>query len=145
MDYQIKYKNKGFSLIELLVVVAIFAILAVVSDSVYVNLKSSSNLKIATTSVVQAIRHAQINSQAVKEDSKWGIEILSNEVIIFKNNYVYPGSLSLDLPKGIVPSGISEIIFEKMSGSTTTTGTITLTNSSGVKNILINEKGTITY
>jgi prepilin-type N-terminal cleavage/methylation domain-containing protein len=151
MDYRIRYKKnkKGFSLIELLVVLAIFSILLVISNSVYVSFRSSSNLKIATTSVVQAIRHAQINSQSVKEDSKWGVEILSNKIVVFKGeNYAtreVSADQNLDLPKGIIPTGVSEIVFEKLFGSTNTIGTIVLTNSAGVKNISINEKGTVSY
>lgn len=149
MVYQVKYKNKGFTLVELLLVLAIFAIFFVLSESVYVNLKSSSNLKIATTNLVQSIRYAQNNSEIMKNDSKWGVEIFSDKAVIFKGNSYLTRDNSFDqnfdFPKGITPSGVSEIVFEKMTGSTSNTGTVILTNSSGVKNILINEKGTITY
>ena len=149
MVYQIKYKNKGFTLIELLLVLAIFAIFFALSQSIYVNFKSASNLKIATTSLVQSIRYAQNNAQIMKGDSKWGVEAFSNKAIIFKGDSYTSREVSadqnFDFPKGITASGISEIVFEKMTGETFNTGTIILTNSSGVKNILINEKGTITY
>jgi len=148
MVYQIKYKNKGFSIIELLLVIAIFSILVAISNSAYVNFKASSNLKIATTNFVQAVRYAQSNSEVNKNDSKWGVKLLSNQIVIFKgNNYVNREVVFdqlLDLPKGVSPNGIDEFVFEKMTGSTTEGITI-LTNNSGVKNILINEKGTITY
>jgi type II secretory pathway pseudopilin PulG len=160
MDYQIKFKNKikgnknisnvvGFTLIELLVVVGIFVALIVVSDSVYTNLKSSSNLKIATGSLVQAVRYAEENTQSGRGDSKWGVKILSDKVVVFKGNSYASRDVSsdqnLDFPGGIVPSGSSEFVFEKMTGWTTTTGTATITNNSGSKNISINAKGVITY
>ena len=139
----------GFTLIELIIVLGIFAIFFALSESVYVNLKASSNLKIGTMSLVQSIRYAQNNADATKNDSKWGVEILSNQMVVFKGNSYATRDVSadqlLDFPKGITASGISEIVFEKMTGFTNNTGTVTLTNNAGVNNIIINGKGTLTY
>jgi prepilin-type N-terminal cleavage/methylation domain-containing protein len=150
MDYQIKYKDdRGFSLVEILVVIGIFSILATISVSTYTNFKAHNSLEVTSNGLVEALRFAQLNSQAVNGDSKWGVKILENEMIIFKGSTYDSREISADqniaLVSGVVPSGLSEIIFEKVSGKTSTTGTIILTNNSGEKNILINEKGTITY
>jgi prepilin-type N-terminal cleavage/methylation domain-containing protein len=158
MDYLIKYKykykcknksnKKGFSLVELLVVIGIFSILILVSNSAYVNFKASSNLKIGTNNLVESLRYAQVNSQAVKNDSPWGVEILSNQVVIFKGAGYLTRDIAADqilkFPQGIVASGSSEFVFQKLIGSTTG-GTVVLTNNAGAKNIIVNAKGTITY
>jgi hypothetical protein len=98
---------------------------------------------------VEAIRHAQSNAQIGKGDSSWGVKILSDSVIIFKgSSYVSrdtSADQSLNFSGGVVASGIDEIVFTKVTGSTINTGTVTLTNSYGTKNIQINEKGTLTY
>lgn len=152
MDLQIKSikkLSKGFSLVEIIVVIGIIGLLATISTSVYNSFKTHENLEIATTGVVEAIRHAQANAQSGKGDSAWGVEILSNSVVIFKGTS-YAGrdpsaDQSLDFSGGVVASGLGEVVFTKVSGSTTNTGTVTLTNSYGTKNIQINEKGTLTY
>lgn len=151
MAYQIKYNNppKGFSLIELLIVIGIFTVLFSVSSSVYNNFKSHSNLEVATNSVVEGIRFAQSSAQSGKSDSKWGIEILTNKIVVFKGNtYASRDSAFYEIFNfggGISASGLGEIVFEKVLGTTTTIGTITLTNGPESKNIVINAKGTVTY
>ena len=160
MVYQIKCKNKkacplrfkrnrGFTLVELIVVISIFAIFFAISESVYVNFKSSGNLKIGTSSVVQALRYAEGNSISIKDDSKWGIYVSSGKLLIFKGDSFASRDVSadqtVDLPSGVTSTGLSEIVFDTMTGFTTNTGTIIISNSYGTNNISINEKGTLTY
>ncbi len=155
IKYNIFYKKsnliatkKGFSLIEILVVISIFSILFSLSSLLFNSFKSNSNLEITTTTIVEALRLAKANAQSGKDDSRWGIKIFSTEVKIFKgNSYAQsaPTNNGLTFPSNITATGLSEIIFEKVTGSTLTTGTITITNSAKNKNITINEKGTIFY
>ncbi len=152
MDLQTKSTkelSRGFTLVEIVVVIGIVALLVAFSTSVYNSFKTHENLEIATTGVVEAVRHAQANAQSGKGDSSWGVESLSNSILIFKGSSYASRDTSSDLPfdfsGGVVASGLSEIVFEKITGSTVNTGAITLTNSYGTKNITINAKGTITY
>lgn len=159
MAYQTKFnffcnkfflKNRaGFSLIEILVVIGIFTVLLTVSTSVYNNIKSHSNLDLATNGLVEALRFAQSSAQSGKGDSKWGVEVFSDKVLVFKGNAYLGRDVAfdkvLDFAGGISASGLSEIVFEKLTGATSTVGTVVLSNTSGNKNIYINEKGTVTY
>lgn len=160
MAYQIKYNNfslkgftpslsRGFSLIELLIVIGIFALLFSVSTSVYNSFRSHSNLEIAVSSVVEALRFSQSSAQSGKGDSKWGVEIPTSQITIFKGNSYASRDIPFDesfvFAGGISASGLGEVIFEKLTGITSTVGTIILTNGNESKNIVINEKGTITY
>ena len=152
MDSPRKLANKwfrGFSLLEVVVVISIFGLLAAVSTSVYGSFKAHENLEIATTGVVEALRQAQASAQAGKGDSGWGVKILPAAITIFEGasyaSRVVQADQTLSFSGGSVATGLSEVVFSKLSGSTLNAGTITLTNSSGAKNILVNEKGTITY
>lgn len=152
MVYQNKLNKKwicGYTLVEIIVVIGIIALLATISTSVYSNFSANEKLKIATMGVVEAIRHAQANTQSGKGDSSWGVKVFSDSVIIFKGSgYASKDSSydqSFNFSGGVVASGLSEIVFAKVTGSTINTGTITLINSYGSKDILINEKGTLIY
>jgi prepilin-type N-terminal cleavage/methylation domain-containing protein len=154
-----KYKNtkiklsrnsqRGFSIIEVIIVVGIMTLLFSVSDSVYTSFKSSSNLDIATGSLVEALRYSKTNSEIMKGDSKWGVKIFADHLVIFKGDSYTARDTgydqSINFPSGVVASGTGELTFEKMTGVPVNTGTIDIVNNSGTKNILINEKGTITY
>ncbi len=161
MDYQAKFKNLnqacptklqrsgGFTLVETIVVLGIFTLLIGMGNSVYINFKSHNNLEIATYSVVEALRHAKSNTEQVQGDSPWGVKIFTDKVVVFKGtsyaSRVTSADQTLNLPGGITTGGLSEIIFEKVTGTTATVGTVTLSGTSGSKNISINAKGTISY
>ncbi len=150
MEYRNKCKNKkyGFTLIELLVALSVGFIMVAVSLNSFNSYKSHNNLAVAVNGVVEAVRLAQSSSQSGKGDSRWGVEILTNKVIVFKGNTYAVRDTSFDQPlsfsSGISTSGTSEIVFEKISG-TTIGGTITLTNDGEIKNLIVNAKGTVTY
>jgi prepilin-type N-terminal cleavage/methylation domain-containing protein len=150
MAYQTKFnKKKAFSLLELLIVIAIFSIFVGMGTSVYYSMKSHTNLELGTSSMVEAVRFAESSSQSGKADSKWGVKILTNKIIIFKGDSYALRDTSFDsifdLPAGVSGSGLSEIIFEKVSGATANTGTIVLTNGTESKNLVVNSAGTVSY
>jgi prepilin-type N-terminal cleavage/methylation domain-containing protein len=149
MVYQINYRKRGFTLVEIVIVIAIFSIFASVSFSSYASFKSKNGLTIAVYDVVDALRNAQSNARKMKEDSKWGVKILSNQAIIFKGaSYSSRDSnfdRVLEFSKDVQASGFDEVVFDKINGWASNTGTTTLSGREGDKKIYINEKGTITY
>lgn len=145
----VKKSNLGITLIEVIVVIGIIGILVSISTSTYNSFKAHENLQISTAGVVEGIRHAQTNAQIGKGDSDWGVKILPFSILIFKGSS-YSGrdpsaDQTLKFSGGVVASGSDEIVFLKLTGATDDAGTITLTNSYGTQEILINEKGTLTY
>ncbi|MFA6476293.1 MAG: type II secretion system protein [Candidatus Paceibacterota bacterium] len=150
MDYQAKYNKKwGFTLIELLIVIGIFLLVMGVSTSTYSSFKSHNGLEIATGGVVEAIRLAQASAQSGKGDAKWGVKILPSGVTVFKGDSYASRDTTADQPLdfsgGITVDGLSEFVFEKLTGVTIMIGTTTLSNGAQTKEININAKGTVTY
>ncbi len=149
--HNFKIKNeKGFSLVELILVLGISALLLSVSDSIYKNFKKNNNLNIVVNGTVEALRYASSSALSNKGDSRWGVKINPTEVVIFKGDSYVNRDVSfkesISIQSDIKTSGINEIIFEKSTGVTLTPGIITFTNSNNeVKNLNINAKGTITY
>lgn len=153
MDYQTRYNKKsfyrGFSLLELIIVISIFSIFAGMTTTTYYSMKSHTNLELATGSLVEAVRFAQSSAQSGKGDSKWGVKTLTDKIVIFKgNDYTSRDTAfdsTFDFSGGVIVSGLSEVVFEKITGSTLTVGTMSLAGTSENRNIVINEKGTINY
>ena len=149
MAYRISYKKQGFSLVELLIVIGIFMLIGNISYTVYTNTKSHYSIEIGSGSIVETLRVAQANAMHGKLDSNWGVFIGSEHITMFVgdsyNTRDSGQDVMLSLPPKLVLTGVNEIVFENITGIPSVSGTITLHNGETVMNILINEKGTLTY
>jgi len=132
-----------------MVVIAIVAVFAAASDAVYARYAAASNLEIASMSLVSALRYARSNAQAVVGDSGWGVKLLPGEAVVFRGgDYASrdaSSDMSVDFPRGIRTSGRDEFAFGKLSGDPSSGGTVTISNSGGLKTIDVNAKGTVSY
>jgi prepilin-type N-terminal cleavage/methylation domain-containing protein len=140
----------GFTLLEVLLSIACISIIAGIAIPVYQSFQIRNDLSIASTTIAQSLRRAQILSQSSAGDTTSGVKIQSGSIVVFQGTTYAGRDTSLDesfnLPVSITPTGIDEIIFSKLTGFPSTTGTITLTsNINEIKTITINEKGTVTY
>jgi Tfp pilus assembly major pilin PilA len=130
--------------------VAAIAIIAGMGIPVYQLFQNRNDLDIATVTIAQSARRAQVLSQAVDGDISWGITIQSGSVVIFKGPS-YAGRDSIfdevfEVSTSITQSGMSEIVFAKFTGLPQTTGTITLTSANNeTRNVIVNSKGMIDY
>lgn len=141
--------KKGFTIIELIMVISIVAILGAIMMPMSTNLLVRQQLRTKTNELVTALRTAQINTLAGKQADQWGVRLENNQIIMFKgSSWTSPGTSFdhyYDLPGTITPSPTpTEIVFGKLTGNPSNTITITLTNRLGeVKNISINPIGTV--
>lgn len=143
-------KNTGFTLLEVLLSVAIIALLAGLGTPIYQSFQVRNDLDVATNTIAQSLRRAQVLSQAVDGDTSWGLSVQGGAVTLFRGVSYASRDASFDevfdLPGSIIPSGVSEVVYEKFTGEPQTTGTVILTsNANETRNITINEKGTISY
>lgn len=142
--------SKGFTLLEILLSIALIALLAGIAAPIYQSFQVRNDLDIAANTVAQTLRRAELLSQAVDGDVSWGVSIQSGSITLFQG-VSYAGRNSdfdeiFDMPTSITPSGLQEIVFSRFSGEPQTTGTCTLTSSiNEIRTITINEKGTIEY
>ncbi|OGC48473.1 hypothetical protein A2W32_05195 [candidate division WWE3 bacterium RBG_16_37_10] len=143
-------KTSGFTLLEVLLSIAVIGLIAGIGTPIYLSLQTRNDLYIAENSTVHSLRHAQLLSQIVDGDSSWGIYLQNGSVTIFRGLNYSSRNTDFDkiiiLPGNITTSGVSEIIYEKFTGIPLATGTITLTsNANEIKNITVNSKGMVGY
>ena len=141
---------KGFTLLELILVVATITVLAGIAIPVYSTLQIKNDLDIATNISLQTLRRAQILSQAVDGDSTWGVQFQTSDITLFKGVSYGARDTNFDetfsLNGNVTPTGATEIIFSKLLGNPNTTGTLTLTNTNNeIQNITIGSKGQLDY
>lgn len=139
----------GFTLIEVLLSVAIIAILAGLSAPIFATFQTHNDLDITTQRIADAVRRAQVYARGVNRDDQWGVRIQSTDATLYKG--AGPGS-GFDevttIPTGMSVSGLTDVLFSRLDGTATTTGGTTLTltsNTNETRTITINAKGMVSY
>ncbi|MEK7607276.1 MAG: type II secretion system protein [Patescibacteria group bacterium] len=140
----------GFTLLEVLLSVAILSLLAGIGAPIFQSFQTRNALDITATEIAQNIRRAQALSRASEGDTTWGAFIQNGQVTLFKGASFATRDTdydeTIDLSSSITPSGVSEIVFSKLTGLPSATGTITLTsNTNETRNIIINAQGVPSY
>lgn len=141
--------QKGFTLIEMLLSVALVALLAGLSVPVYAAFQSKNDLAVAVDAWVEAAHRAQTYAQTGYHDASWGVHVSGNMLILYKGtsfaarDSAYDEATSLG---GVTASGLVDVIFIAFTGKPQSTGVITLAGVQGdAHTITVYDQGTITY
>jgi len=141
--------NKGFTIIELIIVITIVTIVFAISIAAYDRFLSSGVLDSAKFEIIQNIRSAQILAISGKDNLNYGVFITENQYTVYQGASYLNRTISQDkvfvLPNNIRASGLAEINFAKKTGLPNTTGTLILTHTTNnsKENITINTTGLI--
>lgn len=141
--------GSGFTIVELLVVVAIFVLLLSATGPIYRRVQDKQQSAADSASIVQVLRRAQQLAATASKDSGWGVKIAVQKATIFSgSNYAgrnpaYDEAIKYYSVSGV--AGTSEYVFNKLTGSPVATGTTTLTTRWGTENIIVNAKGMVDY
>jgi len=137
----------GATIIELLLVIAIIAIIGASSGPVYSNFFARNYLHEKTSEIIYVLRTAQTNAISGKGDSKWGISISSSKITLFKGNtYLTRDTIfdqTFNIPQSLTITP-AEIRFDKVTGNPDSTASITLTsNANQTRTVSINQTGAV--
>ncbi|MBM2820875.1 MAG: hypothetical protein HW405_635 [Candidatus Berkelbacteria bacterium] len=146
--------SKSYTLIEILIVIGILAILTGLASLSIVSFGKSSDIDTSKTIVVGAFKEARAQSMAVVDDKSWGVHLETNKAVIYADSGSgYSPSDQANYSKvletnttltWILTGGGAEVLFEKRTGKTQNSGTITLSGSAAVsREIIINSEGMI--
>ncbi len=143
-------KSAGFTLVEVLLSVAIITMLTGLSLPLYESFVRRNDLDLTTQSVATMIRRAETYSRGAKSDSAWGVEFQTGTVTLFKGVAFSGHDTSYDetvsIPASITFSGLGELLFTKLSGTPNTTGSLALASTTNItRTITINAKGVVDY
>lgn len=152
------FKARGFTLIELILVIAVFSIIFSSASVVFGNMIGRNNLKYHGYLLVQNLREARMNSISHKNDSEWGIHF--NDAVTPYGYTFFKGAsfvtrdsdydLDFEFPEIIGISqlnfgGTKEIVFHVSSGFPTTTGNLALATDNESYAVFINSAGLVDY
>lgn len=139
-------KKNGYTLLEVLLVIALIAIVAGFSAPLFRGFALSNQVDSAKSTFMSAIRSAKINAENGALDSDWGVYFEGNRAILYVGDSYQTRNINYDLiysSPEIQISGESEINFQKISGLPNSTFSISINGSSGSRVISVNEKGIV--
>lgn len=154
--------NKGFSVAELLVAMAIFALATMISVSSYRNWQKGVQVTNNTDEVRSALLYAQQLSTAAAQNNTWGLHLEVNNMVIFKGSFYNendPDNIERKLNGAIILNPTStfatgaggygpDIVFYKFTGQTANTGTVSVAagvDTSVNKSLTVESSGKINY
>lgn len=141
--------QRGFTLIEALLSVALIALLVGMSLPLYRAFQTRNDLDIAADTLASSLRRAQTYARGVKSDGQWGVAVQTGSITVFKGASYAARDTSFDetstINTTITVSGMTEVVFSKLSAVPATTGSTTLTSGVDTKAIGINAKGVVAY
>lgn len=139
-------KNKGVTLIELLIVMSIISVIGITTIPLGANFLQRNALRNKTNELVTTLSVAKINSISGKEDSQWGVNVDSNNITLFRGASFAARDTAFD-EVYIIPASLNitpfEVVFSKNVGDPSTTLDILLSNNLDSKRVTVNEVGTI--
>ena len=131
----LKKTRRGFSLVEMGMVIGVGAVAAGIAVPVFMNYQYSSDLHVAVANITQGIGEAKILAQSSKNDSAWGFSV-TNGVVFQGESYATRQAGSdefFPVPPTVAASGLLELFFTKMDGTVSRTGVILLMAKNGNK------------
>ena len=148
-----KFSNRGFTLIEIITVIAILVILLLLTVSVFGRFKERQAIDVNAQIVAEALREARDKTLDSLDASAYGVHLASTTVTVFKGATYSPSDPEnqeriLASPVIVSSSTISgvDILFERLTGETSDSGSIFVGvegKSSPLKEIVVESTGLV--
>jgi len=157
MIEKIKTQNlRGFTLIELIVIIGILFILVAISIPTLVFFQKESDLNNGTEEIINALRFAQNKTLASEKESNYGVHFEIEKFVLFEGTSYDPlatNNETYNLPKSVeiyeidLAGGESEVVFDRLTGETNQFGKVSLrlkSDLSRIRTVGIKSSGQIT-
>ncbi len=128
-------KKKGFTALELLMVVAIMALLAAIIISPFAAFRNSKVLDTASEQSLALLSEARGNTLSAKDGYQYGVHFEASQIVLYRgatysgvdvNNKAVVLDGALEVSSIALNGGGSDVLFEKLSGKTAKSGTIVI-------------------
>ena len=146
-------ERSGFTIIEIVVSIAIIGIIAAISTVGLRNWQESAARKVAAQDVYQKLRTAREKTLGSDGDTVYGVRIESTSVTLF-SGYAYmagaPGNIVYDFESGVTATSSlrgRNIVFERLTGRPSATGTVYVRSRDGnaTNTVILYGSGLVDY
>lgn len=148
------FYKKGITIIELLVVLAVLGIIISVVMPQFSKIRENQVLKSGVQDILSSIDKARSQTLASLNSLNYGVRFEVDKIILFKTqafdanavdnetiNIITPATIS-NVTLNLVSGAFGEMYFNRLSGSPSKTGTVTISTPNYSKMITISATGT---
>ncbi len=127
--------KKGITLLELIIALAIIALVAVLIGGVFSSFRTNNVLTTADSIVVGLLRDARGRTLASESNSNYGVHFVNTKAGVCKGDSYNAASstneadllrFDREISSINLTGGASDVVFTRLYGTTTASGTITL-------------------
>ena len=129
----------GFTMLEVMIVVAIVALLSAIAMYGSFNFARSSETQAAADNVIAALSEARSLTLASKNDSQYGVHLETGQVVLFsgaiyssanQNNKIFAMPRGAYISAVTLNGGGADIIFTRLTGETIGYGSVEISSKS---------------
>jgi len=137
-NWKLKLCERGFTLVEVLVAVALAGIIAAIGVASFVNWNTSEALDTETGKIIALLLEARSLTISGSDGSVAGVHFESGQAVLFRGSAYVAGSSSnrlqalhdeVRIASITLAGGGSDVIFRKLTGATSQSGTVTLSSA----------------
>jgi prepilin-type N-terminal cleavage/methylation domain-containing protein len=131
--------KKGFTLIEIVIVIGILGVLSTISMVTFISFKNTQGINKDSEAIVEMLQQARTQTLSSQNASVYGVHFGTTSVTLFAGstysagvatNEVY-NFLSADTVLSVtLTGGGNDVIFSRLTGETTQNGTIVISSTS---------------
>lgn len=128
-------KNKGFTIIELVIVMAIIGILSAMIITPFAAFRNSKVLDTASEETLALLSEARGNTLSGKDGYQYGVHFETSKIVLYRgatysstdvNNKTVLLDNALEVSSITLAGGGVDVLFDQLSGKTTKSGTVVI-------------------
>jgi len=128
-----KIKQNGFSLIEIIIAMAIGAVLVAVVVISFSSFRNSKTVDISADQILSVINEARVKSVSSEDYSRFGVHFETSRVVLFKGDiFTEPNSSNTEtllsslaeISDISLNGGGADMVFQKLTGKTSNGGSL---------------------
>jgi prepilin-type N-terminal cleavage/methylation domain-containing protein len=148
-----KRLQAGLSIIELLIVVAIIGVLIAVISYPFGTFRNKQALDNSANTVVSILQEARARTLGGVNDTNYSVRFETNRIVLFvgsaynasaTTNEAYSYESPVTLSSTSLAGGATAVTFDRLKGTTSQSGTVTLSNGTKTSVITVSASGSIT-
>ncbi len=140
--------SRGFSLIELLLVIAIVTVLSAMTATFYSRFLNQNSVANVTDQVVGDLRKAQTYAMMGKKNGNWGVTFNASKIYLYQGANFGARNTALDetfsVASSVSISGLGDVNFVRSTGLPNAGTTITIFTTADSKTVTVNSQGMVT-